>query len=53
MPPRGFVVFVVISWLASTGLLVYREIVPRWRSGVAPSYTIELTDEVGRVGGGA
>jgi len=47
MPPRGFVVFVVISWLASTGLLVYREIVPRWRSGVAPSYTIELTDEVG------
>lgn len=47
MPPRVIVFVVVVFWLAMTGVLVEREIVPRWRSGNAPSYTIELTDEVG------
>ena len=47
MPSRGTVAAVLLFWLGSTGVLIYREIGPRLRAGAAPPYHIELTDEVG------
>src|SRR5207249_2935799 len=46
-PPRGFVVAVVAFWLATTCVLIQRDILPRMRAGDAPAYTIEITDEAG------
>lgn len=46
MPPRGFVIAVVVFWLGTTSALFVRDILPRWRAGGAPRYAIELTDDV-------
>ena len=45
MLPRYVTVVIVVFWLATTGWLVYREILPNWRSGEAPPFTIDLADE--------
>jgi hypothetical protein len=47
MPSRAVVAAVLLFWLGSTTLLIYREVVPRWRAGAAPPFHIDLTDEVG------
>lgn len=47
MPPRGFVVAIVAFWAAMSYVLIQKEIVPRWRAGMAPAYAIEVTDEAG------
>jgi hypothetical protein len=45
MPSRFLILVIVTFWLATTGWFVAREVVPRWRSGDAPPYVIELADE--------
>ena len=45
MPSRLFILVIVSFWLATTGWFVAREVAPRWRSGDAPPYAIELADE--------
>jgi hypothetical protein len=45
MPSRVLILVIVIFWLATTGWFVSREVAPRWRSGDAPPYVIELADE--------
>lgn len=45
MPSRFFVLVIVSFWLATTAWFVSREVAPRWRSGDAPPYVIELADE--------
>jgi hypothetical protein len=47
MPSRSFVVAVIACWLAANFWLFHREVWPRWRSGEAPPYTIDLTEELG------
>jgi hypothetical protein len=46
MPSRFVIVAVVLFWAATTGWMVYREILPRLRPGEPPPFTIDLTDEV-------
>jgi hypothetical protein len=46
MPPRYITLAIVAFWLAATGWMAYREIVPIFRSGEPPPFTIDLTDEV-------
>src|SRR5947209_2251291 len=45
MPSRLLILVIVSFWLATTGWFVAREVAPRWRSGDAPPYAIELADE--------
>jgi hypothetical protein len=45
MPSRFFILIIVSFWLATTAWFVTREVAPRWRSGDAPPYVIELADE--------
>ena len=47
MPSRIIIAGIFVFWLASVGLLFYREVLPRWRTESAPAYAIEITDEVG------
>jgi hypothetical protein len=47
MPPRGFVIAVIVFWIGTSCLLFERAILPRWQAGAAPEFAIELTDEVG------
>src|SRR5262245_12331354 len=45
MPSRLFMLVIVTFWLATTAWFVAREVAPKWRSGDAPPYFIELADE--------
>lgn len=45
MLPRYITVGIVAFWLATSGWLVYREILPSLRPGEAPPFTIDLADE--------
>ena len=47
MPPRLATATIIVFWLATTGVLVYRELAPRFQAGEAPPFTIPLTAEVG------
>jgi hypothetical protein len=47
MPPRLFVAFIVVFWIATTSWLFYREIWPHLSSDEAPPFALDLTDEVG------
>jgi hypothetical protein len=46
MPSRPVIIAVIAFWLLTTGWFVVNEIVPKWRAGEAPPYTIEFADEV-------
>jgi hypothetical protein len=47
MPSRLVVFAIVVFWLVSTGWLVVREVVPRFRTGEPPAFFTDVTDEVG------
>jgi hypothetical protein len=47
MPPRIVVAAIIAFWLAMTGLLIHREVVPMMIADVSPSFTPDLTDEIG------
>jgi hypothetical protein len=47
MPPRLQTGAIILFWLAMTGWLLYREVVPMMLADISPSYTIDLTDEIG------
>jgi hypothetical protein len=46
MPPRSVVLAIIACWLATTGWLVYRDLLPAFESGAPPPFTIDLADEV-------
>jgi hypothetical protein len=46
MPPRWLTLFILAFWAATTGWMVYREVLPRLRANDPPPFAIELTDEV-------
>src|SRR5262245_40767308 len=45
MLPRYLTIGVVAFWLTTSGWLLYREILPSFRSGQPPPFTIDLADE--------
>jgi hypothetical protein len=45
MPSRTVTLVIVAFWLLTAGWFIDREVLPVWRSGDAPPYTIELADE--------
>lgn len=45
MPPRWLCLLIVLFWLACNGWLFWRDLLPRFVSGQAPPYTIDLVDE--------
>jgi hypothetical protein len=47
MPSRGMVLFIVVFWLCSMGLLLYIEVLPYYQTSEVPPFVIEITDEVG------
>ena len=47
MPPRFITAGILLFWLAMTGWLVEREVVPMMIADASPIYQIELTDEIG------
>lgn len=47
MPPRLFVGAILAFWLAMTGWLIQREVVPMMLADMSPSYQPDLTDELG------
>lgn len=47
MPPRLLTAAIVLGWLTTTSMLVYRELAPRFQAGQPPPFTIPLTAEVG------
>jgi hypothetical protein len=47
MPSRPLIAAIVLFWLGTNGYLFYTEVLPRWRAGEPPPYTIDLTEEVG------
>jgi hypothetical protein len=46
MPPRSVTLAIVAFWLATTGWLVYREVLPAFRTDEPPPFIIDLADEV-------
>jgi hypothetical protein len=48
MPSRFLALGIVTFWLATTAWFVARDLFPHWRSGQAPPYSIDLTDEAVR-----
>jgi len=46
MPSRWLSLAIVALWLSTTGWLFWRDILPQWRSGEPPPYTIDLIEEV-------
>ncbi len=48
MPSRLATAAILLFWLATTSVLVYRELAPRFQTGDAPPFTIPLTAEVGQ-----
>jgi hypothetical protein len=47
MPPRIITLGIIVFWLAMTGWLLQREIVPLMVANASPSYQPDLTDELG------
>jgi hypothetical protein len=47
MPSRLRVSLIVVFWAATMSWLVVREVLPRFRAGEPPPFTIDLIDEVG------
>ena len=47
MPPRLITGAILAFWLAMTGLLIHREVVPMMLADAAPTYQPDLTDEIG------
>jgi hypothetical protein len=47
MPPRLITGAILAFWLAMTGLLIQREVVPMMLADVSPSFQPDLTDEIG------
>ena len=45
MPSRPVILAVVAFWLLTAGWFVSREVLPVWRAGDTPPYTIEFADE--------
>jgi hypothetical protein len=45
MPSRPVTLVIVACWLVTAGWFVSRDVLPRWRAGEPPPYTIELADE--------
>jgi hypothetical protein len=48
MPPRLLSLAVVVLWLATTGWLITREVLPHFRPGEPPPVAIDLVDEAQR-----
>jgi hypothetical protein len=48
MPPRLTSLAIIAFWTTMTGWLLYREVLPRFRAGEPPPYSIDLTEEVGQ-----
>jgi hypothetical protein len=46
MPGRIFIAGIIVFWLATTGWLFYRDLLPRLAPGEPPPFTIDLADEV-------
>ncbi|MBI1832410.1 MAG: hypothetical protein HYR84_13285 [Planctomycetes bacterium] len=47
MPSRIVTAAIVLFWLVMTGWLIYREVVPLMLADASPTYTPDLTDEIG------
>ncbi|MBM3993028.1 MAG: hypothetical protein FJ303_02565 [Planctomycetes bacterium] len=47
MPSRIVTAAIILFWLTMTGWLVYREVVPTMIADASPTYTPDLTDEIG------
>ncbi len=47
MPSRLITAAILAFWLGMTGLLLQREVVPMMLAEVAPTFQIDLTDEIG------
>jgi hypothetical protein len=47
MPPRLFTGAIIIFWLAMTGWLIEREVMPMMLADASPTYQVDLTDEIG------
>ena len=47
MPSRLITAGILAFWLGMTGLLLHREVVPMMLAEVAPTFTMDLTDEIG------
>jgi hypothetical protein len=45
MPPRWVRVAIVVFWLAVTGYLFWRDLLPRLQPGQPPPYAVELVEE--------
>jgi hypothetical protein len=45
MPSRLVTLAIVVGWFLSAGWFVVRDVLPYWRTGHPPPYTIELSDE--------
>lgn len=45
MPTRFVTIGIVAFWLAASAWFVARDLLPQWRMGDAPPFTIELADE--------
>src|SRR5262245_28295126 len=46
MPPRWLTLGIIGFWLATTAWMLWREVMPRWRAGEPPPYTLDLVDEI-------
>jgi hypothetical protein len=46
MPPRSVTLAILAFWLATTGWLVNREVLPAFQTGEPPPFIIDLADEV-------
>jgi len=47
MPPRIITAAILAFWLAMSGLLIHREVVPMMLADVSPVFQPDLTDEIG------
>lgn len=47
MPSRLITALILAFWLGMTGILLQREVVPMMLAEVAPTFQIDLTDEIG------
>lgn len=49
MPPRLISVMIVMLFIVANTSLFYTEILPRIRSGLPPSFNVDLADEAGNL----
>jgi hypothetical protein len=47
MPPKLITAAIIAFWLAMTGLLIQREVVPMMIANASPNFQPDLTDEIG------